>query len=287
MADVHRLARTLAQCPNLERLPSPGPVALRLAELANRVDVTLSEFVRTLRSDPALTGRVLKFANSAAVATRRVTSIDQAVVRIGLGGVRRLALAFSVVDGHRTGPCADFDYQAHWAHSLARAIAAEQFAKRGSFAPPEDCFTLGLLAGIGTLALATMHPDAYGALLRANSWSEQGLLAAESQAFGLTHRELSALLLLDWRLPPALVNAAVGAGRAEVDSPARHAALCGLFACAESVAQWCMGMGLTPLDPDLPDRSGLPPAEIDELVDVTCVQWADWKADFEIVTARR
>jgi HD-like signal output (HDOD) protein len=282
MTDVHRLARTLAQFPNLERLPSPGPVALRLSELANRVDVTLSEFVRTLRSDPALTGRVLKFANSAAVAARRATSIDQAVVRIGLGGVRRLALAFSVVDGHRTGPCAAFDYQAHWAQSLARAIAAEQLAKRGNFAPPEDCFTLGLLSGIGSLALATVHPGAYSTLLTENPWSEQGLLEAESLAFGLNHRELSALLLLDWRLPPPLVNAAVGAGRAEVDSPARHAALCGLFACAESVAEWCLGMGLTPLDPGLPDRAGLPQAEIDEIVDVTTVQWADWKADFEI-----
>ncbi len=285
MTDASHLAAVLARFPHVDRLPSPSTVALRLAELAVREDVSIPEFVRTLRSDPALAGRVLKFANSAAVATRRrATSVDEAVVRVGLAGVRRLALAFSIMDCNRAGPCTAFDYDAHWSRSLARAIAAEQIAKRSGAASPEDCFTLGLLADIGSLALATLEPDGYAAVLRANPWGEEPLRRAEQLAFGVDHAELSALLLLTWRLPPNLVQAAVGVGHSGPTPavPEGPSALAGLFAGASAVAAWCLDLGLMPLQPEAHRVARLTEAEMDEALEITAQQWADWKADFQL-----
>jgi HD-like signal output (HDOD) protein len=283
MTDAAQLIAVLARFSHADRLPSPSAVALRLAELAAREDASIGEFVRTLRSDAALAGRVLKFANSAAAATRRrVTSVDEAVLRVGLAGVRRLALAFSIMDCNRAGACAAFDYDAHWSRSLARAIAAEQIAKRSGAAAPEDCFTLGLLADVGSLALATLEPTAYATVLRANPWSDEQLRAAEQAAFGITHAELSALLLLKWHLPPALVQAAAGIGRADGAAGPMPNALAPLFRGAESVAAWCLGLGLTPLDPDAHVHARLTDAEMDETLEITARQWADWKTDFQL-----
>jgi HD-like signal output (HDOD) protein len=283
MTDASQLVAVLSRFPNADRLPSPSAVALRLADLAAREDVSLPEFVRTLRSDAALAGRVLKFANSASVAARRrVTSVDEAVLRVGLAGVRRLSLAFSIMDCNRAGPCAAFDYAAHWSRSLARAIAAEQIAKRSGLATPEDCFTLGLLADIGSLALATLEPTRYGAVLRANPWSAEQLRDAERTAFDVTHAELSALLLLTWRVPAPLVQAATGVGHASPVTPAAPDALAGLFGAASAVSAWCLDLGLAPLDPQAHVLAGLTEAEMDEALTITAQQWADWKADFQL-----
>jgi two-component system cell cycle response regulator len=279
------LDRMLDRLGRLDRLPTPGPVALKLAELAGRDDTSVTEFVRTLKSDPALTARVLKFANSAAMSRRRVGSVEDAVVWIGLGGVRRLALAFSVVECNRAGPCEAFDYSLHWSRSLARAVAAEQFARIGGAAAPEDCFTLGLLLDVGALALATLQPREYAALLREHPWSAETLAAAEAARFGAPNRVLAGRMLHDWHLPDALVAAAVAPDAANDAAYSQGAAprrIAGLFRAADAVADWCVGLGLTPLDPRLAELTGLPDADVDAAVDYAGVQWAVWKADFQL-----
>jgi two-component system cell cycle response regulator len=289
------LDRLLDRLGRLDRLPTPGPVALKLAELAGRDDTSVAEFVRTLKSDAALTARVLKFANSAAMSRRRVASVEDAVVWIGLGGVRRLALAFSIVECNRVGPCEAFDYALHWSRSLARAVAAEQFARRAGTIAPEDCFTVGLLSDVGSLALATVQPREYAALLREHPWSDESLAAAEAERFGATHRELARGMLRDWQLPPSLVDAATSeaatspepldvSSTAPAWDPGR---LAGLFTAAGCVADWCTGLGLTPLDPRLGALTGLDEESIDGAVDVAGVQWAVWKADFRITGSAR
>lgn len=295
MMFANPLDRLLERLGRLDRLPTPGPVALKLAGLAARDDTSVAEFVRTLKSDAALTARVLKFANSAAMSRRRVASVEDAVVWVGLGGVRRLALAFSIVECNRTGPCEGFDYGLHWSRSLARAVAAEQFARRSGALAPEDCFTVGLLMDVGSLALATVQPRAYAELLREHPWSEGALAAAEAERFGASHRELARGMLRGWQLPDELVDAATSeappvpepTAMASSDAAPAPARIAGLFIAADRVADWCIGLGLTPLDPRIGELTGLDDASVDAAVDAAGVQWAVWKADFQLTGSAR
>jgi diguanylate cyclase (GGDEF)-like protein len=208
------LTSTLEELRHGAELPSPGPVAMRLMELASRDDVTAPELARVLQTDPALAGRLLKLANSAAVGHRGIASVTEAVVRLGFHGVRQLALGFSLVDRCRAGACQGFDYDGFWAGSLARAAACEAVARDTRLLAPDDAFTIGLLADIGTLALASVHPRTYGEVWR-KSPEDEARRARETAAYGVCHRELSAMLMSDWGLPAPLVTAVRYRGETE------------------------------------------------------------------------
>jgi two-component system cell cycle response regulator len=195
------------------KLPSPGGVAMRLIDLASRDDVTAGELSRALQGDPSLAGRVLKVANSASAGSRAVVSIADAVVRIGFRSVRQLAMGFSLIDRCGTGVCENFNYDRFWSRALAAAVAAERLGREVRTIPADECFTLGLMHDVGTLALATAYPIEYSGMLAdlATRTAEERM-ARERDAFGLGNRDITALLLADWHLPKPLIEAVVDRG---------------------------------------------------------------------------
>ena len=50
------------------RLPSPKGVALQLLGMTRDDQVNIDDLVRLVKADPALTGRIIKFANSSGLA---------------------------------------------------------------------------------------------------------------------------------------------------------------------------------------------------------------------------
>ena len=93
------------------QLPSPRGIALAILELCRHENATMGEIAHVVQTDPALSGRLIKLANSASHIARPVVSVQEAVVRQGMATVRQLALGFSLVDQYRDGACGAFDYQ--------------------------------------------------------------------------------------------------------------------------------------------------------------------------------
>jgi len=198
------------------KLPSPTGVGLKILQLTQTDDASIDDVAAVLQTDPTLTGRLLKLANSGTNGGRSaVTTVHAAAVRLGLQSVRSISLGFSLLAGNRTGRCQTFDYDGFWSHSLAVAAAAQTVAElRGEIAPTE-AFTCGLLQGMGRLALASIHPTAYeGVLERARGQTSARLAEIEKDNFGMNHREVAAAILSDWRLPEhfCLAVAHVGSG---------------------------------------------------------------------------
>ncbi|HRE19368.1 MAG TPA: HDOD domain-containing protein, partial [Rhodocyclaceae bacterium] len=132
-------------------------------------------------------------------------AINDAVMRLGITTVRRLAVTFSLVDQSLLGPCSAFDYPGFWSHSLFMAIASQELGRRLPLASPDELFTCGLLAQIGCLALATVYPADYAELLA----STQGgciPLDLERERLGLDHRQLAVAIMSDCGLPQALTE---------------------------------------------------------------------------------
>lgn len=120
------------------QLPSPRGVALAIMEIARRDNATLAEIARVVQTDPALSSRLIKLANSATGISRPVVSVQEAVVRQGMNTVRQLALGFSLIDQYRNGACQAFDYQRYWSHSLLMALSMQAFGARVHIAEPGD-----------------------------------------------------------------------------------------------------------------------------------------------------
>jgi two-component system cell cycle response regulator len=209
-----------------EKLPSPKGVALEIMRLTAKPDATLQEVVSLVQLDPALTGRLIEFANTAHSGARRpVASVIDAAALLGMGTVRQFALSLSVVNGNLAGACREFGYQAFWTGSLARAVAAQAVTMRERTVPPAEAFTCALLSEIGRLALASVYPEEYSSCLAELRGSDDdALCAAERERFSIDHRQMTLGLLRDWGFPGVLLDAATlhqGPGRPASATPGR------------------------------------------------------------------
>ncbi len=185
------------------QLPSPTGVALSILELTRDPNTNTEDMAQVLAGDPSLTGQILKYANSAVSGSRgEITSINDALVRLGMSSVRQLCLGFSVLSNSRSGPCISFDYGAYWTQSLAMAVSCHALCKRIKSVNPDEGFTCGLLGYIGHLALASVYPEKYSQVLK--KWNH-GLLSdlakLEEQSLSINHNSVSAVLFEDWGLP--------------------------------------------------------------------------------------
>lgn len=189
------------------QLPSPKGLALAIIKLLQRDDYKLDELVRLIQADPVIAGEMLKFANAAPYGhTSPIVSLSKAVTTLGTRQVGMIIVAFSVLNNHRSGNCAQFDYEKFWSRSLATAISAQSLAFYAKTNADEN-FTAGLLSSLGELALASIFPERYGEIISMSDDRSIKRITLERESFSNDHRELNATLMLDWGLPLKLVAA--------------------------------------------------------------------------------
>jgi len=200
--------RFVADIEGLSDLPSLSPVLAQLIATLGRDDASVAEVAAIIRQDPVLAARVLRSANSAAYAGRSpVSSIRDALLRLGLVRVRRLALVASLYDavpvrGTRAAR------ETFWQHSLGVAHGAEIIARHAAAGPddidPEGCFLAGLLHDIGLLVLESHYPKEAASVKRHADATGMPLCQAEMVVLGTDHGELGALLATHWSMPDAI-----------------------------------------------------------------------------------
>ncbi|MBI5898566.1 MAG: diguanylate cyclase [Rhodocyclales bacterium] len=274
-------------------LPSPRGSALKVLDLCQRDNLTLPELIHAVQVDPAMVGRLLKMANSAAFGRPRpvVALTPDVLMSIGIQSVRQLVLAFSLVSGNRQGQCADFDYEAFWSRSAATGVAMQLLGAATRAAPPPELFTVGLLANVGRLALSAIHPLAYGKLLQqVGGRLGNGLTALEEHAFGYSHAEVASAMMQDWGLPRLFCDAVLRHEQPDADGPRRDSRSAQLVRCihlASRLAELCFVQGeerragfleLLPLAHELEIADG----NLAKLGDQMLSEWKEWSQLLEI-----
>lgn len=202
------MAGLLDQLKKAARLPSPPGAALQVLRLAQQEDVSLTQVAETLSSDPALSVRILKYANSALVGvSREITTLREAVVLLGMRSVRMMALSFSLISTRDPRACPGFDYARFWSHSVGHAVAARHLAKSRGGLAPEEAFAAGLLASIGKLVFAVAMPAEYSEILEHAGGTLGDTAQLEQQRFGMNYVRAGAELITDWGIPARLCTA--------------------------------------------------------------------------------
>jgi putative nucleotidyltransferase with HDIG domain len=201
-----------------ELAPLP-PTAMRLAGLLASPGWSIEECVETIRYDQALTAEILRYVNSAySGALREITSIKDAVVRLGGGRILEEILARHLRQ-NLAAPLPAYGYSERdlWRHSVAAAAAAEAL---GAYAPTPMAglaFTAALLHDIGKLVLARLAPsEAMEAVWKMASDGRATCEKAEKTLLGFSHAEVGAAMIDAWKLPAAIA-AAVKNHHAESD----------------------------------------------------------------------
>ena len=274
-------------------LPSPKGSALKVIELCQHDNVTLPEIIQVLQIDPAMVGRILKLANSAAFGRPRpaVALTPDVLMSIGIQSVRQVVLAFSLVAGNREGHCPGFDYELFWSRSAANGVAAQLLGAATRAAPPAELFTVGLLANIGRMALAALHAERYGALIAEAGGQFAPLLTTlEQKAFGHTHLDVAAAMMRDWGLPKLFTDAVLfheAPQLADFGIESRSGRLAYCLKLATQLADLCFlpqqerGPEFFKLLPQAKEL-GIPDGNLVALGDQMLREWKDWSAMLEL-----
>lgn len=275
------------------RLPSPKGVALAIFELTQQEDVTAAEVTHLVQTDPALAGRLLKLANAASMGgTRPVVSLSQAVMMLGIPMVRKTTLALSLLSENMSGKCPGFDYKRFWSASLATAIANQWLSFRAQTAVDET-FTCGLLSKVGRLALATVYPEEYGAILQEAGGDEAALTRLEQARFAADHRDITAAMLADWGLPAVFVEAVYhheNPAEATMEEGSRKWLLTQTLHFAARVACFCTAdeagrREMLPALYTLGEQVNLDAAGVGTLIQQVSTEWQEWGHILEVPTA--
>ncbi|MBN2584396.1 MAG: HDOD domain-containing protein [Planctomycetes bacterium] len=195
-------AEIVAQCQSLPTIPA---IALEVLRLSREENIDLKEIADVIARDVALSSRILSVVNSAYYGLpRKVSTIGQAVVMLGMASVKTLALGFSLADNISAKGVVIGDLQSFWRRSLHMAVAARTFADKKIPILREEAFTAGLLADVGTMAMCEAFNHSYSDLRIATGRSHANVVSSEQEQFEVNHQQLSLAMAEAWHLPELL-----------------------------------------------------------------------------------
>lgn len=225
----------------LENLPALPEISLQIMSAMQDPNISLNGAVQSIRKDPSLVMRIMKVANSARFGgAMKVTALEVAAGRLGMSMIRQLVLIDGVMNlfpPSRGG----YETKKYWEHSLATAIIAETMVSKlnskVSFPLPKkiECFTAGVLHGIGILILEMGFPKA--TYLVAEHVKEKGMTIAdaEMEVMGVSNQECGEILSKFWQIPP-LISDAIRWHHSPEHSPEESRSLCEIVYIAKYIA---------------------------------------------------
>lgn len=187
----------------VDSMPTFSPATAKILQLANQLNAQPAEIVAAIRLDPVLTGKVLQLVNSAYFSlAQKITSLNRAVVYLGINTIKNLALSTAVMQAFETKnqELAKL-IRPSWYHSLATAVCAKNLARAAGEDSKllEEYFIAGLLHDVGKIIFiqafhGTRTPHD-GTLTR----------VAERERYGLDHVQVTANTLSRWKFSDELV----------------------------------------------------------------------------------
>ncbi|MBL4809488.1 MAG: HDOD domain-containing protein [Phycisphaerales bacterium] len=194
------LLTDILNCPSLPSLPA---VAAKVLELTSDPDVKMTELASQITMDQALSAKVLRTVNSSFYGLRkRCSSIEKALIMLGLGPVKSLVLGFSLVSAFEGQDGDTFDYSSYWDRGLNTAIAGKIVADmKGYVDVTDECFLAGLLQDIGMIAMYRAMGEQYNLIVAGAGNDHFKLARAELIEFELQHAGVGASIAERWNLP--------------------------------------------------------------------------------------
>lgn len=239
----------------IDSLPTLPTVATRILALTADENSDAKQVVDLIRTDPALTAKVLAMTRTADKGLREeVRTIDRAVVLLGFAAIRGAVLSLKVVElfnGNAPSPnepdaegpanAFAFDRVAFWRHSLAVGIAAELIARahpRLEGIDPDEAFVCGLLHDIGKLALDHVLPRSFAKVIELTDLNQGDIAEFERMIIGVDHHTAGKRLAEQWQLPMLIQDCIWLHGTAPDALPRiEHRRMVGLIGLADLVAR--------------------------------------------------
>lgn len=200
-ADFQTVVRSVRDLP-----PMPA-VATKVLELLGNPDVNYGKLGEAISSDPAVSARLMKVANSAFYSMKRqIKTLDHAIAIVGEKTLRSLVLAASLEGISKSYGLLE---KLLWEDAMGCAIGSRIIARKFSTADPEEAFLAGLFRHLGKIVMNYSDPDAYRNLVETSYIEGSATVDIEHRFFPYGHEVVGAAVLDKWNFSRALVVTAL------------------------------------------------------------------------------
>lgn len=194
----------------LDSLPAMPAIAQKLLSLQLDTDEGEAQLLKLIEKDPLIAAKIIGLSNSPLFgASRKVTSINDAAMLLGLTRVKSVAIGIATMSAVTKFPEGALKANDLWLHSMAIALVMRAIAKvmPARVRPLDDqIFLAGLLHDIGYMALSFLDTPASNTLHTAlHAQPERPAEEIELELIGMTHGEIGAHLGRHWDLPEEII----------------------------------------------------------------------------------
>jgi putative nucleotidyltransferase with HDIG domain len=195
------LQKAMNRVTEINSLPE---ITTRIVEVVEDPKSTAQHMHDIVKNDPALAAKILKVVNSAFYGLpSQISSLDRAIVMLGLTAVKNIALAASLSRLFRPGQISErFAARDLWEHCIAVGVCARLLAQSGG--QSEEAFVAGLVHDMGLLVEYQLFPEQLKEVADGCMAQPQDFCAAEKEIVGADHQMFGAALASKWKFPPGL-----------------------------------------------------------------------------------
>ena len=184
------------------------PVTMKILELLedekSRDMLDIKELARLIETDASLTLKLIRIANSPLFAMRDyITSVQQAIVILGLNKVTNIVLGISVFSKflYTTVSGMQEVLNQYWWHTSSTGTVSKSLVKKIGADFKEKEFIGGLFHDIGKLAMLQYDFELFKEMINLVENEGKTDLEAEKSVYGITHPEVGAEIVRRWKLP--------------------------------------------------------------------------------------
>jgi HD-like signal output (HDOD) protein len=190
---------------NPHALPTAPKVVQELINSFNDVNVSTDDIAKKVSTDPVLSAKLLRLANSAYYhVSRSIGTVDDAVLMLGFVTVRTLVISSGLVSGFKTVP--GLDLNQFWRYSLHAAVAAKWIAKQAK-ENTDLAFTITMMHAIGHLVIHAGMPEQAMQLDKVAPPLDSRRIDAEQVSLGYNYADVGAELAVRWKFPAPFADA--------------------------------------------------------------------------------
>lgn len=185
------------------KLPNVPDVVRELIQQLNNPNADYGAIADKVTQDQTLSLKILRLVNSAHFGlSRKVSSIDEAVVMLGMVQLKTLVIA-SGIAGSVT-EVEGLDLKKFWSESFRIGTLSKWYAEKTGSVDPDVAFTAGLIHNIGRLLLHITKPMLAQAIQTRVEESGCSRSEAEMERLNFTTPQAGQALLDLWKFPEEL-----------------------------------------------------------------------------------
>ncbi|MBL4698190.1 MAG: response regulator [Phycisphaerales bacterium] len=176
----------------------------KILEAVDSPESKIEDVADLLKMDQTIAMKIMRVANSIEYARgEQVTTLKDAVIRIGLQELRELIAGIEIIDQNLCG----LDQKLFWDHALSVAVCSAKIAGLSEDIDPELAFTAAVLHDIGRVILQQALPTEYQQVLDTSFKLGVSLELVEKRLLLSDHTSIAQTMLHSWNLPKDLVDA--------------------------------------------------------------------------------